>query len=154
MTILFSFLIGVLNGLRAFTAPAAVAWAARLGWLHLEGKLAYMGSTIAVVLFTLGALVEYVMDKLPTTPARTEAPGLISRIVMGGLTGACISSAGGQGAALGTLLGAAGGVVGCFGGYQLRTRLVKALKVPDFVIAVLEDLVTIAGSLWVASRFS
>jgi hypothetical protein len=30
---------------------------------------------------------------------------------------------------------------------------VKALGTPDFVIALLEDLVTIGGSLWVVSRF-
>jgi len=29
-----AFLIGVIAGLRALTAPAAVSWAARLGWLH------------------------------------------------------------------------------------------------------------------------
>jgi uncharacterized membrane protein len=51
------------------------------------------------------------------------------------------------------VLGIAGGLVGCFGGYQLRTRLVKALGTPDFVIALLEDLVAIGGSLWVVSRF-
>jgi uncharacterized membrane protein len=31
-----------------------------------------------------------------------------------------------------------------------RPRLVKALGTPDFVIALLEDVVTIGGSLWVA----
>ena len=32
-----AFLIGVVAGLRSMTPPAAVSWAARLGWLHLEG---------------------------------------------------------------------------------------------------------------------
>jgi len=32
-----AFLLGAVAGLRSMTAPAAVAWAARLGWLHLEG---------------------------------------------------------------------------------------------------------------------
>ncbi len=30
-------LIGVIAGLRALTAPAAVSWAAWLGWLPLQG---------------------------------------------------------------------------------------------------------------------
>jgi uncharacterized membrane protein len=51
------------------------------------------------------------------------------------------------------VIGAVGGVVGCFGGYQARTRLVKALGTPDINVALLEDLVAIAGSLWVVSRF-
>jgi uncharacterized membrane protein len=29
--------IGIVAGLRAMTAPAAVSWAAHLGWLHLAG---------------------------------------------------------------------------------------------------------------------
>jgi uncharacterized membrane protein len=51
------------------------------------------------------------------------------------------------------VLGIVGGVVGCFGGFQARTRLVKALRTPDIYVAIIEDLVAIAGSLWVVSRF-
>ena len=54
---------------------------------------------------------------------------------------------------VGTLLGITGAVIGCFGGYQVRRRLVKALGTPDFVVALMEDAVTICGSLWVVSRF-
>jgi uncharacterized membrane protein len=54
---------------------------------------------------------------------------------------------------LGALVGAAGGVAGCFGGYQARTRLVKALGKPDIYVALIEDAVAVAGSLWVVSRF-
>jgi uncharacterized membrane protein len=38
-------------------------------------------------------------------------------------------------------------------GYQVRTGLVRALKVPDFVIGVLEDLVAVAGALFIVTRF-
>jgi len=51
------------------------------------------------------------------------------------------------------MLGAIGGIVGCFGGYQARARLVKALGVPDICVALIEDLVAVAGCLWVVSRF-
>jgi uncharacterized membrane protein len=153
MTLLFAFLIGLFAGLRSLTAPAAMAWAARLGWLKLEGLLALMGSLPAVVIFTLLAIVELVADKLPKTPNRTSPPGLIARIVTGAITGACVAAGGGQGIPPGALLGAAGGIVGCFGGYQARARLVKALGVPDIYVALLEDLVAVVGSLWVVSRF-
>jgi uncharacterized membrane protein len=46
-----------------------------------------------------------------------------------------------------------GGVAGAFGGYQVRARLVKALKVPDFVIATLEDAVAIGAAFFLVSRF-
>jgi uncharacterized membrane protein len=51
------------------------------------------------------------------------------------------------------VFGAVGGIAGCFGGYQARTRLVRASGAPDIYVALLEDLVAIAGSLWVVSRF-
>jgi uncharacterized membrane protein len=45
------------------------------------------------------------------------------------------------------------GAIGAFAGYEIRNRLVRALKVPDFVIALLEDAVAIAGGLVIVSRF-
>jgi uncharacterized membrane protein len=78
---------------------------------------------------------------------------LIARIVTGALTGACIAVAGGQGAIAGALLGAGGGVVGCFGGYQVRKGLVKATGKPDIYVALIEDIIAIGGSLLVVSRF-
>src|SRR5262245_2214986 len=153
MTILLAFLIGFFAGLRSLTAPAVTTWAVHLGWMKLQGQLALMGSIPAVAIFTLLAVLELVADKLPKTPSRTALLGLMTRIVMGGLTGACVAAAGGEGVLLGSVIGAVGGVVGCFGGYQARTRLVKALGTPDIYVALLEDLVAIVGSLWVVSRF-
>jgi uncharacterized membrane protein len=152
--LVLAFLIGVVAGLRALTAPATVAWAAHRGWLNLlHSPLSLMGTTAAVVLFVLLALIEMVADQLPGTPSRTKAPGLISRIIFGGLSGACIAGSAGQFIGLGIALGVTGGVAGAFAGYEVRTRLVKALQVPDFVVATLEDLVAIGGGLWIASRF-
>jgi uncharacterized membrane protein len=124
-----------------------------LGWLRLERPLSFIGSILSVAIFTLLAVVEFVADKLPRTPNRTSPPGLVARILMGGLTGACVAAGGAQGILLGATLGAAGGVVGCFGGYQARTRIVRATGLPDIYIALLEDLVAVAGCLWVVSRF-
>ncbi len=152
--LLLAFLIGVVSGLRSLTAPAVVAWAAHRNWPKLHNTpLSFMASTAAVVVFTLLAVAELVADKLPFTPSRLKPPGLIARIVLGGLSGACVAVSGAQSILLGTVLGAAGGVAGAFGGYELRTRLVKALKVPDLVIALLEDTVTIGGGLFIVSRF-
>ena len=153
MTILFAFLIGFFAGLRSLTAPAATAWAAHLGWLKLERPLSLIGSIPSVVIFTVLAVGELVADKLPKTPSRTSPPGLIARIVTGGITGACVAAGGGQPALLGALLGAVGGVVGCYAGYQARTRLVKALGTRDMYVALVEDMVAVAGCFWVVSRF-
>jgi uncharacterized membrane protein len=152
--LLLAFAIGFIAGLRSLTAPAVVAWAAHRGWLNLQGTpLSFMGSIAAVATFTILAVVELVTDQLPSTPARTKPPGLIARILLGGLSGAAVALAGRQSAAVGCALGALGGVVGAFVGYQVRTGLVRALKVPDFVIAVLEDLAAVAGALFIVTRF-
>ena len=153
MTLLLAFFIGFFAGLRSLTAPAATAWAVYLGWLKLERPLALIGSLPSVAIFTLLAVVEIVADKLPQTPSRTAPPGLIARIVMGGLTGACIAAGGAQSVFLGTVLGATGGFAGCFAGYQARTRFVKMLGARDIYVALAEDLVALAGCLSVVSRF-
>jgi uncharacterized membrane protein len=149
-----AFAIGVICGLRSLTGPAVVAWAAHLGWLQLHGSpLAVLGSWPAVILFTLAAVGELIADKLPQAPARTAALGLGARLVFGGLCGAAVAVGGNQALALGAILGAAGGALGCFGGYQARIRLVKALGTPDYVVAVLEDVVAIGAAVFLTSRF-
>lgn len=151
---LLVFGVGVVTGLRCMTAPAVVAWAAHLGWIHLSGSpLAFMGSSWAVGIFTVGALGEFVGDQLPTTPARTAALGLTARIVIGLLTGACLAVAGGASYWLGAVIGAIGAIAGAFGGYQARVRLVRGLHVPDAAIAIPEDLVAIGLGLLLVSRF-
>src|SRR6266478_892920 len=151
--LLLVFGIGVVAGLRSMTAPAVLAWAAHLGWISLSGSpLAFMGSAWAVGIFTVGALGEFVADKLPTTPARTAALGLTARIVIGLLTGACLAVAGGASYWLGAI-GAIGAMAGAFGGYQARVRLVRGLHVPDAAIAIPEDLVAIGLGLLLVSRF-
>jgi uncharacterized membrane protein len=153
MTFLFAFLIGFLAGLRSLTAPATTAWAVHLGWLKLGRPLSFIGSIPSLVILTVLAAVELIFDKLPNTPSRISPPGLIARSVTGGLTGACISMSGGQGALVGAALGAVGGIVGSFAGYHARSAIVKTLGAPDIYIAIAEDLVTVAGSLLIVSRF-
>jgi uncharacterized membrane protein len=152
--LLLAFLIGVVAGLRALTAPAVLAWAANHNWLNLHNSpLRFMTSTVAMVIFVLLAIGELITDQLPSTPSRTAPPGLIARIVTGGLCGAGIAIAGSQTLALGAVLGIVGALAGTYGGHEVRTRLVRALGVPDFVVATLEDVVAIGGGLFIVSRF-
>lgn len=146
--------IGVVAGLRSLTAPAIVAWAAHLGWINLHGSsLSFMGSIWAAGIFTVLALVELVADQLPSTPSRAAPVGLSARIVTGALSGACLGIAGGATLFIAAGVGALGGIAGAFGGYQARVGLVRALRVPDFAIAIPEDLVAIGLGLLLVSRF-
>src|SRR5258708_3941574 len=151
---LLAFLIGVVAGLRTMSAPAVVAWAANRHWLNLHNSpFAFMGSTAAVAVFTVLALGELVVDKLPSTPNRTKLLGLIARSVTGGLSGAAVAASGAQSIALGAVLGVAGAIAGTFMGHEVRKRIVRALRVPDFVIALFEDAVAIGGGHLIVSRF-
>ena len=155
--ILFCFLIGCVTGLRSLTAPAVVCWGAHLGWLHFAGtRLAFIGHTATLIIFTLLALVELTADKLPKTPARTAAPGLIARIVMGAFCGSALSvSAGGSlggSLILAAVIGVIGALAGTFGGYQVRHALVTRAHLPDFAVALVEDILAIGSGLLIVSH--
>jgi uncharacterized membrane protein len=153
MILALAFGIGIIAGLRSMTAPAVVSWAARLGWLHLESTpLAFLGHAVTPYIVSFLALGELVADKLPKTPSRKTAVPFGARIVAGALSGAAVAAGGGQSAVAGAVAGALGAAAGTLGGYQLRTGLVRALKVPDFVVALLEDAVAVGGGLLLVSR--
>jgi uncharacterized membrane protein len=152
--ILPALIIGVATGLRSLTGPAAVSWAACLGWLDLHGSpLAFMGSRVAVAIFSLLAAAEYVVDKLPQTPSRTKLRSLITRMVLGALCGASLSVSARWSLLGGAVLGIVGALIGTFGGYELRRRLVRSLQVKDVFVAIPEDLIAIGlAFLAVAQR--
>jgi uncharacterized membrane protein len=147
-----AFSIGIIAGLRSMTAPAAVAWAARLGRLRLEGTaLAFLGSGVAAGLLTALALGELIADKLPRTPSRIRPGPFAGRILTGALSGAALMAGGGGSLAAGALLGALGAMAGTLGGYTARIRLVPALGVPDYVVAVVEDVIAVGGALLIVA---
>jgi uncharacterized membrane protein len=153
--LLLAFAMGFVGGLRSLTAPAIVCWAANLGMLNLRATpLAFLSSPVAVGIFTVLALAELAADKLPKTPARTAAIGLIARFLLGGLCGSALALASPQSVSwiVAALLGAVGGIAGAFAGYQARTRLVKALNVSDFFIALAEDAVAIAAAIFIVAH--
>jgi uncharacterized membrane protein len=152
MIFLLAFVLGFVAGLRSMTAPALVAWAARLGWLQLEGTpLSFLGIPWVTYLLTLFMVAELVADKLPRTPARTMVGPFLARILLGGLAGAALAVGSGTSLALGAVVGGLGAIAGTLGGYRARTGLVKALGVPDVVVALAEDCVAVGGALLVVS---
>jgi uncharacterized membrane protein len=147
MTTVFvlAFLIGIVAGLRSMTAPAAVSWAARLGWLDLaQTPLAFLGYAFTPWILTVFALGELVVDKLPTTPSRKAPMGFGARIVTGGLSGAAIGAASGA-LVVGAIAGIIGAVIGTLGGHAFRARLAAALG-KDRPAALIEDAVAIGGA--------
>jgi len=149
--ILFAFLIGVIAGLRAFTAPGAVSWAARLGWLPLAGTpLAFLGFRATPYIITALAIFELVNDQLPKTPSRKVPAQFIPRILLGGLSGAAIG-AGFDSLWAGLVCGAIGAVAGTYGGAAVRGWLAGVFG-RDLPAGLLEDVVALAGAYLIVTR--
>lgn len=143
-------LIGMVAGLRTMTAPAAVAWAAHLGWISLDGSwLAFLGYRSTAVILTLLALAEFVTDMLPATPSRTVPVQLAARIVSGALCGGAIGIGLGQPVAA-SLAGATGAVIGTLGGAGARARMAAAFG-SDKPAAIVEDAVAVAAAILITS---
>jgi uncharacterized membrane protein len=138
--------IGVAAGLRAFTAPAVLTWAAKRRWIRLGGSpFATIISAKASKRITHLAVSELITDKLPFTPSRLKAGPLASRVVSGAVCGATIYGAVEQPLIEGAVLGGVGAIAGAFAGYYGRKRLSR--RVPDLRAAVLEDILAIGGAV-------
>ena len=143
---LLALAVGLVAGLRAMTAPAAVSWAALLGLLDLSGTwLAILGHSWTPWVLTSLALAELVTDKLPTTPSRKVPVQFGARIAAGSVSGAAVAAAGGSMIG-GLLAGVVGAVLGTFGGHAFRARLAAAFH-SDRPAALVEDAVALTGAL-------
>ena len=148
-------MLGGANGLRTMTPIAVLCWFAYTGHLHVAGTWAFWtANLVAVVVFTLCALGEYIGDKLPQTPNRIAAGPLGARIVFGGLVGAIIVNTLHLSLVAGVLLGSVAAVAGAFLGFHLRRFLTIGRGLPDFPIALAEDVITIALCVLALSRIT
>jgi uncharacterized membrane protein len=149
---LLALLIGGVAGLRTMTAPAAVSWAAYLGWLPLQNTpLAFLGYVAVPYILTVLAIGELVADQLPKTPSRKVPVQFGARIVSGALSGAAIGAAGGV-LAGGLVAGIVGAVIGTLDGAEARGRLARAFG-RDMPAALIEDAVAIVGAYLIVAAF-
>jgi uncharacterized membrane protein len=148
---ILALLIGIVAGLRAMTAPAAVSIGAAMGWVPVSGSwAAFMGYRYTPFIFGLLALVEFVTDQLPATPSRKVPQQFGARLISGAFCGAVIGTAGGSMIG-GLVAGILGAVVGTLGGAEARQRLVAVTGGRDLPIALLEDAVAVLLGLFVVS---
>jgi uncharacterized membrane protein len=155
MTLVLAFAIGIVAGLRSMTAPAVVAWAGHFGWLQLDGTpLEFLTPAPARYVLLVLMLGELLVDQalLHAEPEGTWAVRWAHHYGRAGWRGGGGWARGSvvAGAVAGTL----GAVVGTLGGYQARTGLVQALHVPDYVVALAEDVVAVGGALLVVTAGS
>lgn len=142
-TLAMAFLLGSTAGPRT-SAPLTVAsWAAHRGWIDVQDSpLAFLASTRAVAVTTPMAIAELVVDKLPSTPDRTDPPGLAARAVSGAISGAALAGGRSWPAAL---AGAMGAVLSTYACYTLRDKLSESLG-HDLPVAAVEDALAFGGA--------
>lgn len=146
MLVALALLIGVVAGLRTFTAPAAVSFAARFCNLGLTGTpLAFLGYRWTPWIFGLLALVELVGDQLPSTPSRKVPAQFGARILSGALVGGALGAVQNM-LAFGIAAGIVGAVIGTLGGAAVRARLAVMFR-RDWPAALIEDAVAIGAAL-------
>jgi uncharacterized membrane protein len=147
LTYILMLLVGIVTGLRALIAPAALSWAAHLGVLDLSGTfLAFLGYRYTPWVLSLLAVAELITDQLPSTPSRTVPQQFATRILLGALAGATIGVGNGASHLLaGAILGALGAVIGTLGGAAARARLAANFR-RDRPAALIEDTVAIGGA--------
>lgn len=140
--IVLALVVGIVAGLRAMVAPAAIAWAAFSARLALDGSwLAFLGYRFSPWILSLLAAGELVTDQLPSTPSRKVPVQFGARLVSGGLCGAAIGVGTGTWI-VGLLLGLMGAVIGTFGGAAARAGMAAAFG-SDRPAALIEDAVAI-----------
>jgi uncharacterized membrane protein len=122
-----AFALGVVAGLRTFTAPAV---------LLLARHVRVAGGIVAVL-----AVGELVADLLPNTPSRTTPMPLAARIVSGAFVGWFATSGTALIRVAGAVAGIIGALVGTFGGHGLRLKAITWIgAIPA---GLLEDVVAI-----------
>ena len=135
--------LGWTAGMRSMTAPALLSRALR-SRRHVPQPADALGSTLARRLLTVAALGELVGDKLPGVPDRTAPPVLAGRIASGALVGAATAAARREPLLLPALAGVGGAVAASYALLALRRAAVDATGLPDAVVAVIEDALTVA----------
>jgi len=132
-------LLGLTTGLRSMTPMAVACWFAYLGHLPVEGTWAFwIARPFSVGIFTLFALGEFVVDKLPQAPDRIAPFPLAARLIFGAVIGSIAATAMRGPGLEGALLGVAGAALGAFAGFMIRRDLAEKIGF-DWPIAAAED---------------
>ncbi len=125
--------IGLVAGLRAFSPLAATRW-----------PYANWTSWLAIA-FAIG---EFVADKLPAIPPRTDIGSRVVRGVSGGSCAWSLAVPMGANGIIAVVLGVVGSVIGTQLGYAWRVEAAPSLKIPALAAGIIEDVVAIGVAFW------
>lgn len=141
-------LLGILTGGRSATPLALLAL--NRDQSQLSGSWqdwAVFRTPLGRGLLVAAAVGEIIGDKLPMTPNRTAATGLIGRAASGAVVGLAIGTTGRRDRRVeGAVLGAIGAVIGSYVGLAARKAVGKTTGLHDPLVALAEDAAVIAGT--------
>lgn len=141
MSYLLAAAFGWIAGMRTLAAPAFLSHRLAQQTPRHPGDPAerLLSSQTASTAFTLAAVGEALLDKVPGIPDRIDAPFLIGRVLSGALAGAAVAAHQGERGEVGALVGAGAALVSAYATFHLRQQIVHRLNVPDQAVAVAED---------------
>ena len=122
-----AFLLSVGSGCRTMTPIAVLCWAAYLGYIPATSWASWTASLAAVVIFTVCAVGEWVVDILPQTPSRRDLPLASARVAFGILVASLMWKLENQPVAGGVVIGIVGAVIGTRLGYRARVGLARKI---------------------------
>jgi uncharacterized membrane protein len=141
--------LGMVAGMRSLAAPAILGRLGRTGCLNQGCAAGFEKPVVANSLLAL-AVGEFISDKLPFMPKRTQTGSLIFRILSGAICGATFCSALKRSPVIGAIAGASAAVGGTYAFYELRHAASARLGLPDPAVALVEDAVVAWVGLTIA----
>lgn len=144
-------LLGIVTGMRGMTAIAALCWAVWLGLIPEYGWGTWIAHLVLVILFTVCALGEYVVDTLPKTPRRTALGPALVRVLIAAVVGALLAKAIDEPLAGGIILGTLGAILGAWGGFFVRMTAARIFH-RDLPAALLESASAIVIAVLALAR--
>lgn len=143
--------MGILTGMRSAAAPVI---AAHILNNNVKSQIYHTPigfiptSAIANVL-KLMAFGEFIGDKLPLAPNRTQPMAVAMRCFAGGLVGAGIFNAAGKKALTGALLGCVIAGAATYGSFYLRRKLSRT-GLGNFLSGIIEDALVVGAGIKLA----
>jgi uncharacterized membrane protein len=148
ISMLRSFLIGLVAGSRAMTPLAAVSDAAERGLLpNRNAGLAWLGHPAVSAGLKLLAAGELWGDKLRSAPDRIVPAGILARLVTAGVAGAALAPR--RRALEGAVLGATAAVGAAYVTFAIRQRAMR--RFDQTSTGMIEDALTVAAAQRVVS---
>jgi uncharacterized membrane protein len=141
--------LGVIAGMRSMAAPAVLGRLGRTRCLNQGCASILEKPAVAHTLLAL-SIGEFIVDKLPFMPKRTQTGNVIARMASGAICGAIFCSALKRSPVVGALTGASAAIGATYAFYELRHAASEQLGLPDPAVALAEDTVAACVGLTIA----